>query len=98
MADFESACQKHGVRLFVLPPRSPKLNGHGERAQRTHTEEFYELYDGDVEMIPLNRALLGWERVYDTLQPHHSLDGLTPAEYLEQRHPSLVSALLSHMY
>ncbi len=40
-ADFEEACQERGIRLFVLPPRSPKLNGHGERAQRTHQEEFY---------------------------------------------------------
>lgn len=98
MAAFESACQEFGIKLFVLPPRSPKLNGHVERAQRTHTEEFYELYDGDLEMAPLNRALLDWERVYDTFRPHHSLDGRTPAEYLRQCHPSLVSSNLSHMY
>jgi len=30
-----------GVRLFLLPPRSPKLNGAVERAHRTHTEECY---------------------------------------------------------
>ena len=36
----------------LLPPRSPKLNGHVERGQRTHTEEFYELYDGELEMAP----------------------------------------------
>ena len=97
-AAFETACRDLGIRLFVLPPRSPKLNGHVERAQRTHTEEFYELYDGELEMAPLNRALLNWERLYDTFRPHHSLDGRTPAEYLEQCHPSLVSSPLSHMY
>ena len=41
MAQFEMACQERGIQLFVLPPRSPKLNGHVERAQRTHREEFY---------------------------------------------------------
>ncbi len=41
--DFELACQQRGIRLFALPPRSPKLNGAVERAQRTHTEEFYEV-------------------------------------------------------
>ena len=97
-AAFESACRDLGIRLFVLPPRSPKLNGHVERAQRTHTEESYELYDGELEMVPLNRALLEWERVYDTFRPHHSLDGRTPAEYLEQCHPDLVPSSLSHMY
>ena len=44
-AGFEQAYQERGLRLFVLPPRSPKLNGAVERAQRTHTEEFYEVND-----------------------------------------------------
>ena len=29
---FEQTCQQRGIRLFVLPPRSPKLNGCVERA------------------------------------------------------------------
>ena len=37
---FEEEYQRRGIRLFVLPPRSPKLNGGVERAHRTHTEEF----------------------------------------------------------
>jgi len=41
---FERECQKKGIKLFVLPPRSSKLNGHVERAQRVHTEEFLEGY------------------------------------------------------
>jgi hypothetical protein len=40
---FEETCQRMGIRLFVLPPRFPKLNGHVERANRTHAEEFYEV-------------------------------------------------------
>src|ERR1700690_3010265 len=42
-AEFEQACQQRGLHLFVLPPRSPKLNGAVERANRTHTEEFYQV-------------------------------------------------------
>ena len=60
-ADFEQACQEQGIRLFVLPPRSPKLNGAVERAQRTHTEEFYEVNDFSLEVAPLNRELLASE-------------------------------------
>jgi putative transposase len=33
-AQFEQACQQRSVHLFVLPPRSPKLNGAVERANR----------------------------------------------------------------
>ena len=44
-SEFEQECQRTGIKLFVLPPKSPKLNGCVERAQRTHTEEFYEVND-----------------------------------------------------
>ena len=81
---FEEECQKRGIRLFVLPPRSPKLNGHVERAQRTHTEEFYEVTDSSFEIWELNQALLEWEKVYNTIRPHQALGYLTPQEFLEQ--------------
>jgi putative transposase len=42
MAEFEQACADRDIALLTLPPRSPKLNGGVERANRTHTEEFYE--------------------------------------------------------
>lgn len=74
---FEEECQRRGIKLFVLPPRSPKLNGHVERAQRTHTEEFYEVTDVSFEIVELNQALLQWEKVYNTIRPHQSLGYLT---------------------
>lgn len=82
---FEEACHKLGIQLFLLPPKSPKLNGHVERAQRTHTEEFYEITDSSFEIKELNEALLKWEMIYNTVRPHQSLRYLTPKEYLEQK-------------
>jgi putative transposase len=81
-ADFERSCQHRGIRLFTLPPRSPKLNGCVERAQRTHQEEFYETYYGDLEITPLTVALQGWERVYNHIRPHQSLGYLTPSQFI----------------
>ena len=80
---FEEECQRRSIKLFVLPPRSPKLNGHVERAQRTHTEEFYEVTDTDFDVPKLNYALIQWERVYNTIRPHQALGYLTPKEFLE---------------
>jgi len=80
---FEEECQRRGIKLFVLPPRSPKLNGHVERAQRTHTEEFYEVTNTTFDISELNQALLKWEEVYNTVRPHQALGYLTPQEFLK---------------
>jgi transposase InsO family protein len=81
---FEQACRQRGVRLFVLPPRSPKLNGRVERANRTHTEEFYEITPCSLPIAQLNRELLDWERTYNTVRPHQALGYLTPQQFLAQ--------------
>jgi putative transposase len=82
MAEFETACQARGLALFVLPPRSPKLNGHVERTNRTHRQEFWELYDGDLDLPPLQAALRAWEETYNHARPHQALGYQTPAEFL----------------
>jgi len=81
-ADFERECQKRGILLFVLPPRSPKLNGYVERAHRTHVEEFYEVADLDWTLAKLKPELLAWEKVYNTIRPHQSLGYRTPLQAL----------------
>jgi transposase InsO family protein len=81
-AVFEQECERRQISLFLLPPRSPKLNGHVERAQRTHTEEFYECYDGELEWAALRAALREWEHTYNHVRPHQALGYLTPAEFL----------------
>ena len=82
MAGFEAACAERRIPLFVLPPRSPKLHGAVERANRTHTEEFHEVTDAEPELASLQVALLEWEHVYNHVRPHQALGYLTPAEYL----------------
>jgi putative transposase len=86
-ADFEQACKLRGLHLFVLPPRSPKLNGAVERANRTHTEEFYQVTPFSLEMNKLNRELRHWEKIYNTVRPHQSLGYLTPQQFLRQSSP-----------
>ena len=82
---FEQECQRRGIKLFVLPPRSPKLNGGVERANRTHAEEFYEVTDSTFELAHIRQALLQWETVHNTIRPHQALRYLTPQRYLEQQ-------------
>ncbi len=84
MAQFEEECQRRGIRLFVLPPRSPKLNGSVERANRTHTEEFYYCSTANPTIAELGAELRDWERVYNTIRPHQALGYLTPRQFLDQ--------------
>ena len=83
-AQFEQACQRRQIPLFVLPPRSPKLNGHVERAHRTHNEEFYEVTPDRWSLPQLSRQLLAWEHTYNTIRPHQALGYATPAEFLQR--------------
>jgi len=82
-AEFEAECHRRHIRLFVLPPNSPKLNGHVERAHLTHTEEFYEVTDSSFNIAELDSDLLAWEHIYNTVRPHQALNYLTPLEFLQ---------------
>jgi hypothetical protein len=57
-AVFEEECQRRKIKLFILPLRSPKLNGGVERAHRTHMEEFYEVTRCSFDIAELRRELL----------------------------------------
>lgn len=83
-ADFERLCAERGIQLFVLPPRSPKLNGGVERAQRTHKEEFYELVELPPTLAELRARLLRHEEVYNTVRPHQALGQRTPLAWLRE--------------
>jgi len=81
-AAVEAACQELGIRLYVLPPRSPRLNGHVERAHRTHQAEFYDLYEIPESVVAHNALLRRWEETYNTIRPHQALGYLTPNEFV----------------
>lgn len=89
MADFEAACAANAIPLYVLPPRSPKLNGRVERLNGTARREFWECYDGPLDLPTLTAALHAWTADDNTRRPHQALGYRTPHLALHQ--------LLSHM-
>ena len=83
-AKFERACQALGIALFVLPPRSPRLNGKVERAHRTHHEEFYDLVDVPEDLAAHNALLRAHEAIYNGIRPHQALGYRTPNEIVAE--------------
>ena len=91
---FESACKLRNINLFVLPPRSPKLNAGVERYNQTLQDEFflpnYNTLPTDTHL--LNKELQKWQIYYNQVRPHRSLPDhrgipMTPLQFLQ-----------SHMY
>lgn len=85
MAEFETYCQQEGISLFVLPPRSPKLNGMVERLQRSYRDEFYAYVDLEPRLDPVVGALRAYEETYNTIRPYQALAYRTPREFLVEQ-------------
>jgi len=76
----------------------PFANYRAAQSILPHVEVDTEVYDGELEVGCLNLALEEWEVIYNTCRPHQALDWSTPAEYLIEHHPEVVSVpKLSHM-
>lgn len=79
MADFEKACEARRIRLYVLPPQSPKINGAVERCNGAWRYEFYETYHLPGSAEQLNPILDSFQHLYNHHTLHGVLAGLTPA-------------------
>jgi len=85
MAEFEDACQKRGIKLYVLPPKCPEINGAVERCNSSWRYEFYAVYDLPTRLDQLNPLIDAFQHRYNTWRPHGALGGKTPAQYLQAR-------------
>jgi putative transposase len=91
---FEARCQQLNIPLYVLPPKSPKLNGAVERANEAWRYEFYAAYPLPHSLKLLQPLVQRFQHLYNHTRPHQALHGLTPQQYLQAHHPLL---LQSHM-
>lgn len=84
MAEFEDYCREQNIKLYVLPPRSPKMNCYVERANETYRYEFWNIYEIPDTMEETRKLLRKFEYYYNTERMHQSLNYLTPMEYWEK--------------
>ena len=80
MAEFEQTCWDAKLALYVLPPRSPKLNGAVERCSGAWRSEFYACNELPLDLRKLAERVDACRHLYNHHRPHGALAGLTPAK------------------
>jgi transposase InsO family protein len=85
---FHDACLALGITHYHTYPRSPKMNAHVERFNRTLSEDCLgynrALLRDDVSQF--NTVLSDWLHWYNHDRPHESLGFLSPMEYHRQHY------------
>ena len=81
MAEFEDYCEEMGIKLYVLLPRSPKMNGFVERANETYRYKFWNIYEISDTIEEAKKLLKKYERKYNCERMPQSLNYWTPMEY-----------------
>ncbi|AVZ80009.1 transposase [Zoogloeaceae bacteirum Par-f-2] len=77
--------------LTVLPqtPKTPKMNAHAERFNRTIQESFVDYHEDLLftDLALFNQKLADSLVFYDTQRPHHCLGQKSPLSFLIQHQP-----------
>ena len=77
---FASAAQELGITHFHTYPRTPKMNAHVERFNRTLDEEFLRYHRALMrdDVGAFNTVLVDWLLWYNGERPHHALGQVSP--------------------
>ena len=81
MGEFKDYCEELGIKLYVLPPRSPKKNGYVEIANETYRYEFWNVYEIADTIEETRKLLKKFEYKYNCERFHLGLNYLTPMDY-----------------
>ena len=81
---FRDACESRHITHYHTYPRSPKMNAHVERFNRTLSEDFIQQRRGVLrdDLHHFNDLLIDWLLWYNTERPHQSLGMLSPLRYI----------------
>jgi len=82
--EFDALLQQKELTHYWTYPRSPKMNAHNERFNRTIQEQFINYYEDLLftDLQEFNKKLADWLIDYNTKIPHHSLFLKSPVQFL----------------
>lgn len=85
MKDFDTRLRELCLIHWHTYPKTPKMNSHCERFNRTVQDEFFINHKFLLHNLPYcNLKLDEWLGWYNTVRPHHSLDLLSPVQFLSK--------------
>ena len=86
---FDDLLQERRIQHYWTYPRSPKMNAHSERFNRTIQEQFVDFHEDLLftDIDGFNREIGRWLIEYNTVLPHHSLNLKSPARWLIEKYP-----------
>lgn len=90
---FSQRLQELQIIHYHTYPKTPKMNAHVERFNRTIQEEFIDYQRAlllDLDLNRFNEKLMDWLVFYNTKRVHHAFKNkLTPVQFLVQYQTSL---------
>ena len=89
LGHFQHRLDERGITHWWTYPRSPKMNAHAERFNRTLQEQFVDYHEDLLfdDLAAFNRNLADWLLAYNTVLPHHSLARQSPVQFLIHQQP-----------
>ena len=80
---FDKQLEIDNIPHFFIYPRCPKIDTFIERYNRTLQEEFLDYHlDQLIDIKQGNKLLIDWNIYYNTQRRHHSLNLVSPVNYL----------------
>ncbi len=86
---FAKALEKSAIIHWHIYPKTPKMNAHDERFNRTIQEEFVDSHEDLLftDLLTFNDHLADWLIWFNCDRPHYSHGQISPLQFLAQHQP-----------
>jgi len=86
---FAKALESSATIHWHTYPRTPKMNAHDERFNRTIQEEFVDWHEDLLftDLLAFNDKMADWLLWYNCERPHYSHGQISPLQFLAQNNP-----------
>ena len=88
MKHFDQELRRLHLIHYHTYPKTPKMNAHCERFNRTIQEEFVDYHAGElIDPVVFNRRMIPWLVWYNTERPHWGLNLQSPMQFMLNTRP-----------